>query len=381
MSTLSSTKARKVAKTISVSPRAPRRWVAVTPKSGLARSVVALAVVGLVVIVTALTLAAIRSALASLDVGGWGVDGVLVGLGLASLALLRPALASFQASRRSGLVAATDVAEARSHTSQAHTSAAYALGFAAAVLILDLCALFLIVNDIAVGRTFFFWPLMSSSISLILGAFWINVKIFIIAEVLILAWGLVIAIARLTPNAAGLPVRLLATAYVDVFRGLPAIISIYLIGFGLPLTGLPLVADLQPITLAVMALTLTYGAYVSEIYRAGINGVQWSQAAAARSLGLSYSQALRFVMLPQAFKRILPPLLNEFIVLQKDTALVSIIGAVDAFNQAKIISSNHFNLSSVTTVAILFVIITIPQGRFVDRLIEREERRTRSGGG
>ena len=362
-------------------PRTPRRWTPVKPTSGLGRAAGALAVVLLVILVTIATLTSLGAALGSIGAGGVGTDAVLIGLGLASLALLHPALAGIRAARRSAAAAAADVAEARVRRAQADTAAAYAVGVAAAVLILDLAALFLIANNIAVGRTFFFWPLMASSFSLILGAFWINVKIFVVAEVLVLAWGLVIAVARLTPGAPGLPVRLIATAYVDLFRGLPAIISIYLIGFGLPLTGLPVVRDLEPNTLAIMALTLTYGAYVSEVYRAGIESVHGSQTAASRSLGLSHAQTLRFVVVPQAVRRIVPPLLNDFISLQKDTALVNVIGAVDAFNQAKIVASNHFNLSSVTTVAVLFVLITIPQARLVDRLMARDQRRTRAGGG
>ena len=196
-----------------------------------------------------------------------------------------------------------------------------------------------------------------------------------------LVWGLVVAIARLMPGAAGQPIRVIATVYTDVFRGLPAIITIYLVGFGLPLTGLPMLKDFCPGDgTAILALTLTYGAYVAEVYRSGIESIHWSQTAAARSLGLSYLQTLRFVIVPQAVRRIIPPLLNDFIGLQKDTALVNVIGAIDAFNQAKIVASNHFNLSSVTTVAFLFVLITIPQARLVDRLIERDQRRMRAGG-
>ena len=367
--------------TIGVVPRAPRRWASVKPTSGLGRAFYALAVAAFVILATLATLTALYAALASIGAGGWGIGTILILLGLASLVLLRPALAGLGAAKLSVLAAETDVAEARVLRSRADTGSAYAFGLSAAVLILDLLVLFTIANHLAVGRTFFFWPLISSSFFLILGAFWINVKIFLIAEILVLIWGLVIAVARLTPSAPGLPVRLIATAYVDLFRGLPAIISIYLIGFGLPLTGLPIVRDLEPNTLAIMALTLTYGAYVSEVYRSGIESVHGSQTAASRSLGLSHGQTLRFVIVPQAVRRIIPPLLNDFISLQKDTALVNVIGAVDAFNQAKIVASNHFNLSSVTTVAILFVVITIPQARFVDRLILRDQRRTRAGGG
>ena len=361
--------------------RAPRRWSPAKPQSGLGRARGALAVALTVIASTVATLILVREALRSIGVQGPGPDAILAVLGLAGFALLFPALAGLRAARGSIAAAAADTAEARVRRSQADTASAYTFGFSAAVLILDLLAIFLIANNLAVGRTFFFWPLIRSSFGLILGAFWINVEIFVVAEILVLVWGLVIAIARLTPSAPGLPVRLIATAYVDVFRGLPAIISIYLIGFGLPLTGLPVVRDLAPNTLAIMALTLTYGAYVSEVYRAGIESVHGSQTAAARSLGLSHMQTLRSVVVPQAVRRIIPPLLNDFISLQKDTALVNVIGAVDAFNQAKIVASNHFNLSSVTTVAILFVLITIPQGRLVDRLIARDQRRTRAGGG
>ncbi|MCX7602355.1 MAG: ABC transporter permease subunit, partial [Meiothermus sp.] len=126
-------------------------------------------------------------------------------------------------------------------------------------------------------------------------------------------------------------------------------------------------------------LTLTYGAYMAEVYRAGLESIHPSQWAAARSLGLSYSQTLRFVVVPQAVRRIIPPLLNNFIGMQKDTALVNVVGVIDAFNQARIIASNDFNLSAVTTVAILFILITIPQTRLVDRLVERDRARFRQG--
>ena len=195
----------------------------------------------------------------------------------------------------------------------------------------------MIANDSAVARTFFYLPLIGDSFWLILKAFWLNVYIFVIAEILVLVWGLVVAIARLIPGPAGQPIRLIATVYTDIFRGLPAIICIYLVGFGLPLTGLPLLGNWPPEWYAILALTLTYGAYVAEVYRAGIESVHWSQVAAARSLGLSFFQTLRFVVVPQAVRRIIPPLLNDFISLQKDTALVNVIGAVDAFNQAKIV--------------------------------------------
>jgi polar amino acid transport system permease protein len=253
------------------------------------------------------------------------------------------------------------------------------LGYSTAQVLVVLAILFLIANNLAVSRTFFMLPLMASSFGLVLKAFWINVYIFVVAEAFILVWGLVVAVAQLAPGDAGKPIRLIAKTYVDVFRGLPAIITIYLIGFGIPLTGLPILKDMSQQSFVILALTLSSGAYVAEIYRAGIVGIHWSQTAAARSLGLSYMQTLRFVIIPQGVRQIIPPLLNSFIGLQKDTALVNVVGAVDAFNQAMIIASNHYNLSAVTTVAVLFVIITIPQARFVERLLKRDQRRMQGG--
>jgi polar amino acid transport system permease protein len=128
----------------------------------------------------------------------------------------------------------------------------------------------------------------------------------------------------------------------------------------------------------VVALTLTVGAYVAEIYRAGIQSIHWSQTAAARSLGLSHMQSLRFVILPQGIRQIIPPLLNAFIALQKDTALVSVVGVVDSFNQSMLIATNHYNLSAVTSVAVLFIVITIPQSRFVEKMMQRDRARLRA---
>lgn len=277
--------------------------------------------------------------------------------------------------------AAAARAEAAGRTPEARAAAARAThdGWIAAGLCLPLVVLavfaqFLAVNDHAVQSTFFDVPFMLQGFQDIILAFWTNIQIAVVAEIVILVWAMVIAIARLTPGRAGRPIRWIARAYTDIFRAVPSIIVIYLIGFGLPLAQVPVLSSLGPFWSAVLALTLIYGAYVSEVYRSGIEGVHWSQVAAARSLGLSYGKAMRFVVIPQALRRILPPLLNDFIGLQKDTALVTIIGTVEAFTQAKIYAGNYFNLSSVTVVAVLFIIITIPQTRFVDRLMERDTR-------
>ncbi|MFS2048022.1 amino acid ABC transporter permease [Variovorax sp. CT11-76] len=254
-----------------------------------------------------------------------------------------------------------------------------ALGHTLAQFIVVLGFQFLLANNQAVAKTFFLVPLIVKTFPLVLDAFWVNVKIFLIAEVLVLVWGLIVALAMFAPGAAGKPLRFIATAYVDVFRSIPAVLVIYLVGFGLPLTGVPILKDLSLTTYVVIALTLTVGAYVAEIYRAGIQSVHWSQTAASRSLGLSHMQTLRFVVVPQGVRQIIPPLLNAFIALQKDTALVNVVGVVDSFNQSMIVASNYYNLSAATTVALLFIVISIPQTRFVERMARRDRARMRAG--
>lgn len=306
-------------------------------------------------------------------------------IALLALAALLPLLLLFPAVRGlrdAGQARAAlfrhELIEARVKAASAREWSWYAIGYAVAASLVFMAIQFLLANNGAVGATFFKLSLIQDSFGLVLQAFWKNVWMFCVAEVFILVWGLVIAVARMVPGRAGSPIRFLATVYTDAFRGLPTIISIYLIALGLPLANVPLVRDWPPEWLAVLALTVSYGAYVAEVYRAGLDSIHPSQWAAARSLGLSFSQTLRFVIIPQAVRRIIPPLLNDFIALQKDTALVNVVGVIDGFNQAKIIASNRFNLSAVTTVAILFMLITIPQTRFVDRLLEQEKQRTRA---
>jgi polar amino acid transport system permease protein len=245
-----------------------------------------------------------------------------------------------------------------------------------------------------VGNTFFSWEHISASIGDVFDGFKLNIAIFIVAEFFVLIWGLIVAIVRRLPGRAAAPLRWLMVVYVDVFRGLPAIVTIYLIVFGLPLTQLPIVqetADVditvlgiqidQLFILGVFALVLVYGAYVAEVYRSGIESVHWSQRAAARGLGLSEGQSLRYVVVPQAVRRVIPPLMNDFIGLQKDTALLNIVGVLEGFNLARIYAGNHFNLSSVTGLGICFLIITIPMTRLADYLVKRDQARMQGGGG
>jgi polar amino acid transport system permease protein len=202
---------------------------------------------------------------------------------------------------------------------------------------------------------------------------------FLAAEVLILILALVLALIRQSTSPVLFPLRLLSTIYVDVFRGVPLILVIYAVGFGLPALRLTVIST-QPLAVyGVIALTLSYTAYVSEVYRAGLNSVNRSQVAAARSLGLSQATSLRYVILPQAVRNIIPPLLNDFISLQKDTALVGVLGAIEANQAAQIYASTVFNYSSFTVAAILFLILTIPLARFTDRLIDRDRRRRLAG--
>jgi polar amino acid transport system permease protein len=211
-------------------------------------------------------------------------------------------------------------------------------------------------------------------------AFVLNIKIFLVAEVLILTLAMVLAVLRSLPGPVFLPIRLLAIGYTDLFRGIPTILLVLLFGFGIPTLQLSHVTR-DPVYLGAAALVVIYTAYVSEVYRAGINGVHRSQVAAARSLGLTQWSSMRYVILPQAIRNIIPPLLNDFISLQKDTALVGLLGAIEANKAAEIYSSTVFNYSSYVVAAILFLILTIPLARFTDHLIRRDQARRLAGAG
>ncbi|HEX5149745.1 MAG TPA: amino acid ABC transporter permease, partial [Candidatus Limnocylindrales bacterium] len=231
----------------------------------------------------------------------------------------------------------------------------------------------------AIERSFLNGRVFAASLPSIVGSFAVNVQLFLIAEVLILALGLAIAVLRNLPGPVFFPVRLVTTVYVDVFRALPGVLVIYILGFGIPGLGLAGV-PVEPFFYAIVALTLIYSAYVSEVYRAGIDSIHPSQEAAARSLGLSRLQALRYVILPQAVRRVVPPLLNDFIGLQKDTVLVSYIGVVEIFRQSYIQQAGNFNFTPYMVTALVFIVVTLPLARFTDALIARDKRRQAAGG-
>ncbi|HEY8557307.1 MAG TPA: amino acid ABC transporter permease, partial [Actinomycetes bacterium] len=229
-------------------------------------------------------------------------------------------------------------------------------------------------------HTFFSWTDFKASIDDVVRGFMTNLSLMFVAEACVLVWGLVLALVRLSRSRALAPLRWLTIGYIDLFRAIPGLLLIYMIGFGIPIAGVPWIGDWSLFQLAVLALTILYGAYVAEVYRAGIQSVHWSQTAAARSLGLSQGRTMRFVVLPQAIRRVIPPLLNDFIGLQKDTAFIGVIGVLDGFRRAQIYAGTHFNLTSFTGLALCYVVITIPMTRLTDRLLERDQRRMAARG-
>lgn len=228
-----------------------------------------------------------------------------------------------------------------------------------------------------VREAFFNGRIFRESFPEILRAFRRNVALFMTAEVVILVFALFIAVLRSLPGPVFFPIRMLAIAYTDFFRGIPTILVILILGFGAPTLG----SGVPKSTFfwGVVALVLVYSAYVAEVYRAGIESVHPSQVASARSLGLSRLQSLRFVVIPQAVRRVVPPLLNDFIGLQKDTALISFLGTVEALRAADIASAGTFNFTPYLATALVFVVITIPQARLTDWLVNRERRRRQAG--
>jgi polar amino acid transport system permease protein len=240
---------------------------------------------------------------------------------------------------------------------------------------------YLIVTSVGwpqVQRSFFNAEIFTGSLPDLVRALWKNAQLFLLGETLILALALLLAVMRSLPGPVFFPLRLIAVAYIDLFRGVPSILVIYLLGFGIPglrLEGVPT----DPFVWGLVALVLVWSAYVAEVYRAGIEAVHPSQEAAARSLGLSRLQGLRYVVLPQAVRRVIPPLLNDFIGLQKDTALVSFIGAIEIFRRTQIEAGGSFNFTPYLACGLIFLVLTIPMARFVDWLAARDRRRQLAG--
>jgi polar amino acid transport system permease protein len=226
-----------------------------------------------------------------------------------------------------------------------------------------------------VKRSFFNGEVLSDTFSGLLSAFVKDIQIFLWCAPCILIWGMTLAVCRSVRTPALFPLRLFAAAYTDIFRGIPVILTILLVGFGVPGLGLHRPWN-SPYLWGSVALVLAYSSYVAEVFRAGIESVHESQRAGARSLGLSSGQTLRFVVLPQAVRRVIPPLMNDFVSLQKDVALISLIGPIEILRQAGIDKSKYANFTPYVGAAIIFLLLTIPETRFVDHLMTRERRRT-----
>jgi polar amino acid transport system permease protein len=205
----------------------------------------------------------------------------------------------------------------------------------------------------------------------LLRALWINVQIMLISEALVLVFAAVLAVVRTLQGPVFFPLRAVAALYVDVFRGLPLLLVLYLVGLGLPALRLHGAPD-SPFVLGTIALTLTYTAYVAEVFRAGIESVHPSQRAAARSLGLTYTQTMRHVVFPQAVRRVLPPLLNDFVSLQKDTSLVSVLGIMDVVLTAENNLSKDFKFVHYVMAGLIFVVLTVPLTRLTDWISHRQ---------
>lgn len=256
-------------------------------------------------------------------------------------------------------------------------------GLAVASTVLTVVALTLIVvNSPGWDRTketFFSAHYARVALPDVLEGLWLNLRLLVVCGACVLVLGLLLALARTLRGPVFFPLRALATAYTDFFRGLPLIICLLMVIFGVPALRLQGVTT-DPVLLGGAALVLTYSAYVAEVFRAGIEAVHPSQRAAARSLGLSTRQALRYVVLPQALRRVVPPLLNDLVSLQKDTGLVSIGGAVDAVYAAQIIAGKDFNYTPYVIAGLAFIALTIPMTRFTDWVTARMDRRRAQGG-
>ncbi len=254
------------------------------------------------------------------------------------------------------------------------------LASVSAVVFFAVVALFVVSSPgwPTVRATFFDWSQAVDAWPDVVKGFWINVRLFLLAEPIILVLGLAVAAVRVSRAPVLMPVRMIAIGYTDLFRGLPTILVVFLVCFGVP------ALQLQGVTtslfwLALVALVLSYGAYVAEVFRAGIESVHPSQVASATALGLSNAQTLRHVVVPQAVRRVLPPLLNDFVSLQKDTALVATVGLLDALGTASDAANYSFNFTPYLVAAALFVALTVPLARLTDWLGRRAMQRERAG--
>jgi len=239
-------------------------------------------------------------------------------------------------------------------------------------------------------QTYFDFQVIEDNFGYVLEGFWWTIRLSLLGGALSLIWGLILAVLRQLPGRALAPVRWLTVAYIDALRGIPLLLVIFLIYGGLGALasegviprdlGIPRWFGLpSPFWYGIIAITLTYGAYMAEVYRAGIEAVPSGQTEAARSLGMSHGQSMRFIVVPQAVRKVIPPLLNDFIALMKDTSLVSVIGLVETVQAGRDVYSETFNASALTLGAFLFLIVTIPLARFVDWMIKKQNLKFQRG--
>ncbi|NLE99222.1 MAG: amino acid ABC transporter permease [Propionibacterium sp.] len=227
-----------------------------------------------------------------------------------------------------------------------------------------------------VQESFFNPEVALRSLPRVWDGFLLNLQVLGLSVITVGVCSLLIATLRTLPGPVFFPLRMIAAAYTDIFRGFPFIIVLYLVGFGIPtLTG----QRIPPIVLGTLCITLTYSAYVSEVIRAGIDAVHPSQRLAARALGLGYTQTLRRIVLPQALRKITPPLMNDFVAMQKDVGLISILGAVDAVRAAQIMNAQTYNFTPYVVAGILFILLAIPSIRLTDWYTARLRRREQTG--
>ena len=230
-----------------------------------------------------------------------------------------------------------------------------------------------------VSESFFNWEIAVKAFPRIIDGLLLNLKVLAMTAVSVLVFGLLLAVLRTLKNPVFFPLRIFSKGYVDFFRGLPLIIVLYLGGFGIPGLRLVLLGRIPVEILGTAALTLTYSAYVAEVFRAGIESIHPSQRLAARSLGLSYAKSMRLVVLPQAVRRVAPPLMNDFVALQKDVGLISVLGAIDAVRGAQIEVAKFANFTPYVVSGLLFVLLAIPTVRFTDRIAQKLSKREQSG--
>jgi polar amino acid transport system permease protein len=237
---------------------------------------------------------------------------------------------------------------------------------------------------------YFDLDIISDNFTFVLKGFGETLELSLLSGALALTWGLILALLRQLPGRTLMPVRFLTIAYIDVMRGVPLLLVILLISGSLPFIaeglGLPQSIGIpqwfgkpDPFWYGVFAITLTYGAYMAEVYRAGIEAVPRGQMEAARSLGMNHRQAMRHVIVPQAVGKVIPPLLNDFIALMKDTSLVGVIALIEVVEAGRTVQAETFNSSALTLGAVMFIVVTVPLARLVDRLIARQQRRTERG--